>query len=137
MGRTERRLRSECNIPDTLGFGVLRGILTGREDQSQEELPDLESMVKSKTISLADNVERCRRRLSYLEERWGWYNHQLTDPELDLDTANALLVKYVELVGELQKCKNEKESGERLLERWEDMLNNPDTDMMNKPEWMV
>ena len=123
MGPTERSLRRSCDVQDTVGFGELRGILTGDIDQSRPklaELAELEPMLDG--TFMKDRLVQLEERFVYLFREWDMMNDQLCDPTLDCDSANMIMVRYLKVAAELEKCRVEKESGQRLMERWEKVI---------------
>jgi len=122
MGPTERSLRRSCDVQDTVGFGELRGILTGETDQSRPELPELEPMPNGDYMAMKDRVAQLEARFAYLFNEWDKMNDQLCDPTLDCDSANMIMVRYLKVAAELEKCRVEKESGQRLMERWDKVI---------------
>jgi len=122
MGQTERSLRRSCDVQDTVGFGELRGILTGVVDQSRPELPELEPMPNGDYMTMKDRVAQLEARFAYLFREWDMMNDQLCDPTLDCDSANMIMVRYLKVAAELEKCRQEKESGKRLMERREKVI---------------
>ena len=123
MGPTERSLRRSCDVQDTVGFGELRGILTGDIDQSRPklaELAELEPMLDG--TFMKDRLVQLEERFVYLFREWDMMNDQLCDPTLDCDSANMIMVRYLKVAAELEKCLVEKESGQRMMERWEKVI---------------
>jgi hypothetical protein len=118
MGPRERYLRRSCNVPDTVGFGSLRGILTGQSDQSREELPPLKPMTNGSYTGTKARLAELESRVDYLIREWEMMNDQLCDPLLDCDTANMLLERYMKIAAELTKCRQERDEMVLLMEQW-------------------
>jgi len=121
MGPTERSLRRSCDVPDTVGFGELRGILTGEVDQSRPELD------YGTYTGLRNRVEKLNTRFAYLFNEWEKMKDQFGDASLDCETANMIMVRYLKVGAELEKCRQDRDSGQLLLDRWDEVL--------RKPEW--
>lgn len=118
MGPRERYLRRSCAVPDTVGFGALRGILTGQTDQSREELPPLKPMTDGSFTATKDRLAELEARVDYLIREWEMMNDQLCDPLLDCDTANMILERYMNIAAQLSKCRQERDDVVSLMERW-------------------
>lgn len=99
MSNSERLLRRTCQVPDSTGFGSLRGLLNPHHQRDD---------------SISAEITALSARASELYREWTRMNDILCDPTLSCKVTDQLLVPYMKIATDLEKCRIQKEALEAL-----------------------
>ena len=116
----ERELRKSLEVPDTFGFGALRGILTGNTEQIPEYfvVDSVQDSVQDagycSHFEIIDALRNAERQSELAKNLYDYYVDRITDPHISTEETNRAWHGYHELMPKLDLTYKHHEAVKKL-----------------------